>query len=60
MCKFCDDLEYRSYMVSQRTTSADDNVCEIASPWVTSDGEVVDYISDCSDCRGCAKENMQS
>lgn len=44
-------------MISQRTTSADDNVCEIASPWVTDEGEVVDYISDCSDCKGCAKDN---
>lgn len=55
MCQFCDDLKWKTYMVSQRTTSADDNQCEFGSPLVY-DGEVFDYT--CDNCTGCKSENM--
>lgn len=55
MCQFCDDLKWKTYMVSERTTSADDNQCEFGSPLIY-DGEVID--STCDGCNGCAEENM--
>ena len=55
MCKFCDDLKWKTYIVPERTTSADDNQCEFGSPLIY-DGEIID--STCEDCIGCAKENM--
>lgn len=56
MCKFCDNLkEYKTYTVSQRTTSADDNQCEFGSPLIY-DGDV--FGEDCNDCNGCSSKNM--
>lgn len=32
MCDFCDNLNYRSYKIPQRTTSENDTQCEYGSP----------------------------
>ena len=58
MCKFCDNLEYRTITIPNRTNMADDNVCEFASPEIIDiDGEKITYGVNCADCRGCADEN---
>lgn len=58
MCKFCDDLKYKNIKIPGRTTIADDNICEFASPDIIEiDGEKFAYGSDCKDCGGCADEN---
>ena len=58
MCKFCDNLEYKEITIPSRTTGADHNVCEIASPQVIEiDGEIYKSGSECEGCYGCAKEN---
>ena len=54
MCKFCDNLEHREYIVSPRTCSGYDNTCEIGSPMFYDD---ILLGCDCSDCYGCATEN---
>jgi hypothetical protein len=46
MCKFCDDLDYKTITIPSRTSTADDNVCEF----------VVN--ENCNECNhGCADEN---
>lgn len=46
MCKFCDNLEYKEIKIPNRTTLADDNICEF----------VVN--NQCSKCNsGCADKN---
>ncbi len=58
MCKFCDDLEYKNITIPGRTTSAEDNVCETASPDIVYiDGETYHCGSKCEDCFGCIEEN---
>lgn len=54
MCKFCDDLSWKTYIVPQRNTSADDNQCLFGSPLIL-DGEVFD--NTCDNCDGCKKDN---
>lgn len=51
MCKFCDNLEYKEVVVPNRTSLADDNICDFASPSLSG------YSYDCESCYGCAKEN---
>jgi hypothetical protein len=51
MCQFCDNLKYQIIKVPIRTSLADDNVCEFASP----DESGTSY--DCNDCDGCKEEN---
>jgi hypothetical protein len=45
MCKLCDKLDYKTIIIPNRTSMADDNVCEIA------------INNDCGECDGCADEN---
>lgn len=54
MCKFCDNLTWKTYIVPQRNTSADDNQCIFGSPLILN-GEVFD--STCDNCDGCKEEN---
>ena len=56
MCKFCENLERREYIVSPRTCSSDDNKCEIGSPMFYDD---ILLGCDCSDCDGCATKNSR-
>ena len=45
MCKFCDNLEYKTITIPPRTTMADDNTCELLMD------------DDCPKCEGCKDEN---
>lgn len=54
MCKFCDDLKWKTYIIPQRNTFADDNQCEFGSPVLFND-EVCDFT--CIGCDGCKEEN---
>lgn len=59
MCKFCDNLEWRTYLVPQRTEDACDNLCEVMTAKLENiDGEVFSLRSDCENCNGCAPGNM--
>ncbi|MGJ0846550.1 hypothetical protein ACR77J_07670 [Tissierella praeacuta] len=51
MCKYCDNLEYKEVIVPNRTSLADDNICDFASPSLNG------YSYDCESCYGCAEEN---
>lgn len=53
MCKFCDDLTWKTYMVPQRNTSSADNQCEFGSPLFN--GEI--SYSTCDNCDGCKEGN---
>jgi len=58
VCKYCDNLEYRSIKIPNRANTADDNVCEIASPEIVEiDGEKYNAGSKCEGCYGCTDEN---
>jgi len=50
MCKFCDNLRYKEIKVPSKTSLADDNVCEFASP-----SEYGDF--ECKNCGGCSDDN---
>lgn len=59
MCEFCNSLEYRTYRVLQRTTSADDNQCVFGSPLRYID-EVIEGEYSCDTCiNGCSDKNLR-
>ena len=51
MCEFCDSLEYKEVIIPNRTSLADDNICDFASP------DESGYNHSCKDCYGCSEEN---
>ncbi|MBU5331679.1 hypothetical protein KQI61_05675 [Anaerocolumna aminovalerica] len=58
LCKFCDDLKWRTYIVPQRSTYACDNMCEIMTSKIEQFGEEIFLTgTDCSNCDGCKEEN---
>lgn len=67
MCKFCDDLKWRTYRVLLRNFSADNNVCEYVSTrhgnyddtgFVDECGICYSGTIHCDDCDGCKDNNL--
>ena len=54
MCKFCDDLSWRKYMIPTRNEDACDNLCEVMTAKFEDYGDGLFSLgSDCENCDGC-------